>query len=122
MMTLCSLCRRIKAAHAMSTTPGHPSPELEPIILDVNVDDAHFTAYVGISEADIERAADWVHAEQFEQGDVHVAALGADEPVSEALTELMFHLNPGDTLVLLCDTPDTYSQALQVLGYTPDAA
>ncbi len=105
----------------MPTTNGDSSPDNEPIILDVSYEDARFTAYVGVSEPDIERAAQWVHAEQFENGEVHVAALDSSAPVGETLADLLFNLNPDDTLVLLCDTPQTQAEALRELGYTPDA-
>lgn len=106
----------------MSTANGTPNPDQEPIILDVCYEDARFTAYIGISDADIERAAEWVHAEQFEQGDVHVASLDSSAPVSETLADLLFNLNPDDTLVLLCDSAATRDAALSELGYTPDEA
>lgn len=106
----------------MSTPNGTPSPDNEPVILDVSHEDARFTAYVGISAPDIERAAEWVHAEQFEQGDVHVASLDSSTPIGETLADLLFNLNPDDTLVLLCDSAATRDQALSELGYTPDAA
>ncbi|MCB5363167.1 hypothetical protein H0484_05280 [Pusillimonas sp. CC-YST705] len=106
----------------MSIPNGTTPPGNEPIILDVSHEDARFTAYIGVSAPDIERAAEWVHAEQFELGEVHVASLDASSPVAEALAELLFNLNPDDTLVLLCDSVQTQEQALRELGYTPDAA
>ena len=105
----------------MTSTNGASGPDTNPVILDVTYEDAHFTAYVGVSEPDIERAAQWVHAEQFETGEVHVAALDSVVPVSEALADLLFNLNPDDTLVLLCDTPQTQAEALRELGYQADA-
>jgi hypothetical protein len=103
----------------MSTPQGASSPANAPIVLDVSYEDARFTAYVGVSAPDIERAAEWVHAEQFEQGEVHVAALDAATPVQDSLADLLFNLNPGDTLVLLCDSASTQAEALRELGYAP---
>lgn len=106
----------------MFSTNGASGPDNHPVILDVTYEDARFTAYVGVSAPDIERAAQWVHTEQFETGEVHVAALDSSTPVGETLAELLFNLNPDDTLVLLCDTPQTQADALRELGYTPEAS
>ncbi len=87
------------------------------LVLDVTIDDLQFRAYVVLSEPDIDRVADFVPREQFEQdGDVHVAAVYHADEAREQIQDIAFNMNPGDAAVFLCVNPLAYQNALEELG------
>lgn len=89
-------------------------------VLDITLEDLDFRVYVALRDADIEEVAALVPAERFErEGDVHVAAIEEGDEASEQIQDVLFNLNPGDTIVLLCTNPDAYRHALAELGVTP---
>src|SRR3546814_2228377 len=62
-------------------------------ILDVAIEELQFRAYIVISEPDIERVADFVPKEQFEQdGDVHVAAISHPGQAREQIQDIAFKI------------------------------
>lgn len=87
------------------------------LVLDVTIEDLQFRAYVVLSEPDIDRVADFVPKEQFEQdGDVHVAAIYQADEAQEQIQDITFNMNPGDAAVFLCVNPQAYLDALEELG------
>ncbi len=92
------------------------------LILDVQIEDLQFTAYVVISAPDINLVADFVPAEQFEQdGDVHVTAVSHPDEVRTQIQDLAFNMNMGDAAVFLCGNAKVYQQTLEELGHqAPD--
>ncbi|WP_199173241.1 hypothetical protein [Pollutimonas subterranea] len=87
------------------------------LVLDVTIEELQFRAYVVVSEPDIDRVADFVPKEQFEQdGDVHVAAIYEEQDAREQVQDITFNMNPGDAAVFLCVNPAAYLAALEELG------
>ena len=92
------------------------------LVLDITLENLPFRVYVAQRDADVEQVAELVPAEQFQgDGDVHVAAIHDDDDASEQIQDVLFNLNPGDTIVFLCTGPQAYADALAELGQ-PDAA
>lgn len=92
------------------------------LVLDITLEDLPFRVYVAQRQADVEQVADLVPAEQFQgDGDVHVAAIHDGGDASEQIQDVLFNLNPGDTIVFLCTGPQAYADALAELGQAPDA-
>ncbi|MGB6106172.1 MAG: hypothetical protein WBF88_20225 [Pusillimonas sp.] len=86
-------------------------------VLDVVMEELHFRAYVVISEPDINRVADFVPAEQFEQdGDVHVTAVSHPGESREQVQDLAFNMNQGDAAIFLCGNAQAYHHTLEELG------
>lgn len=87
------------------------------MVLDVTIEDLQFTAYVVVSEPDINLVADFVPKEQFEQdGDVHVAAICGDDNAREQVQDIVFNMNIGDAAVFLCEDSQSYTDILHELG------
>ena len=90
----------------------------EGIVLDVDIEDLDFRAYVVISEPDINRVADFVPQEQFEQGgDLHVTAVGSSDEARQQVEDMAFNMNPSDAVVFLCGNEDAYEATLEELGW-----
>lgn len=90
------------------------------LVLNVTIEDLQFRAYVVLSEPDINRVADFVPKEQFEQdGDVHVAAIHQSDDAREQIQDITFNMNPGDAAVFLCVDLQAYHDALEQLGQHP---
>ena len=88
-------------------------------VLDITLEDLDFRVYVALRDADVEHVAGLVPPERFQRdGDVHVAAIDDDDDASEQIQDVLFNLNPGDTIVFLCTGPDAYRDALAELGVT----
>lgn len=100
----------------------HPNSEVigrltNGAVLAVTIEDLQFTAYIAVSEPDIELVADIVPSEQFEQdGDVHVTAVGQPAEARQQIEDMAFNMNPGDTAVFLCADAGTYHETLRELG------
>lgn len=89
--------------------------------LAVRLDDLDFTAYVVISEPDIDRVASLLTPEQYARlGALHVTAIAQAEQAAEEVANLAFHMNPGDGGVFLCQDQASYLATLACLGQ-PDA-
>ncbi|MYN12237.1 hypothetical protein GSY71_03600 [Pusillimonas sp. TS35] len=92
------------------------------VVLDVTVEELQFRAYVVVSEPDLERVADFVPREQFEQdGDLHVAAVAEPSAAAEQVEDIAFNMNQGDAAVFLCGTQAAYETTLDALGLAPAA-
>lgn len=92
------------------------------VILEVTIEDLRFTAYVVISEPDVNAVADFVPQEQFEaDGDLHVAAVGRAEDADEQVGGVAFNMNPGDAAVFLCIDAQAYRATLAALGQRQEA-
>ncbi|CAM5200981.1 putative protein OS=Castellaniella defragrans OX=75697 GN=HNR28_001677 PE=4 SV=1 [Castellaniella defragrans] len=71
-------------------------------------------------EADVQQVADLVPAEQFQgTGEVHVAAIANEDDADEQVQDVLFNLNPGDSLVFLCTGVQAYANTLAVFGRNP---
>ncbi len=87
------------------------------LVLAVTIEDLEFTAYIAVSEPDINLVADLVPAERFEQGgDLHVTAVSQPGEARQQIEDMAFNMNPGDAAVFLCADPATYRQVLGELG------
>lgn len=90
------------------------------LVLDIVLEDLPFRVYVAQREADVEQVAALVPAEQFEaDGEIHVAAIHDEDDAAAQIQDVLFNLNPGDAVVLLCTGPLAYAQALAELGQGP---
>ncbi|MFA5664172.1 hypothetical protein [Castellaniella sp.] len=86
-------------------------------VLDIHLEGHVFRAYVAQRPADVEQVAALVPAEQFQSaGDVHVAALHTGDDMATQIGDVLFNLNPGDAIVLLCTSLAAYQSALVELG------
>ncbi len=89
-------------------------------VLDITLEDLEFRVYVALRDADVEHVAELVPRERFEAGgDVHVAAIDDGDDASERIQDVLFNLNPGDAIVLLCTGHEAYREALAELGVAP---
>ena len=90
------------------------------VVLDVTIEDLQFRAYVVVSEPDLERVAQFVPREQFEQdGDLHVTAVTEPDDAEPQVEDLAFNMNQGDAAVFLCGDTAVYESMLGALGLTP---
>ena len=89
----------------------------EGLILDVAIEDLEFRAYVVICQPDINRVADFVPQEQFEQaGDLHVTSVSVPDEARQQVEDMAFNMNPSDAVVFLCADHDAYEATLEELG------
>lgn len=87
------------------------------MVLDVALGELAFTAYVVVSEPDLDRVADIVPPENYEKhGNVHVAAIDAAGDAPVQISDLAFNMSPGDAAVFLCHDESAYVAALKELG------
>lgn len=87
------------------------------VVLSVRHGELDFTAYVVISEPDLDLLANFVPQEQFQQdGDVHVAAVADPRDAPTILEDIAFNMNPGDCAVFMCSDAATYGNMLHELG------
>lgn|SRR5690554_1565852 len=87
------------------------------LVLDVTRDELDFTAYVVVSEPDLNRVADIVPQDHYDRhGSLHVAAIDATDDAHTQITDITFNMNPGDAAVFLCRDEATYIAALEELG------
>lgn len=97
-------------SHVLQTLP-------QGVVLDVTIEDLTFKAYVVVSEPDINKVADFVPREQFEQGgDLHVAAIERAGDAREQIEDITFNMNLNDVAVFLCSDEPAYDAALEELG------
>lgn len=90
------------------------------LVLDVTMGGFAFTAYLAVSEPDIDRASDIVPAARFEQdGDVHVAAIASAHDAEEQAQDIVSNMNSGDCAVFLCADTSSYQAMLGVFGQQP---
>lgn len=80
---------------------------------DITLEDLDFRVYIALREADINQVASLVPPERFEQdGDVHVVAIHDTDDAAEQIQDVLFNLNPGDTIVFLCTGERAYANTL----------
>ncbi|HEX7387091.1 MAG TPA: hypothetical protein VF285_07435 [Castellaniella sp.] len=90
------------------------------MVLDITLETLPFRVYVAQRNADVQQVAELVPAEQFEgPGEVHVAAIDAGDDAEEQVQDVLFNLNPGDSLVFLCTSPQAYTDTLAAFGQQP---
>ncbi len=90
------------------------------LVLDVTIEDLSFTAYVVISEPDINLVADFVPQEHFESGgDLHVTAVETPADAQTQIQDMAFNMNIGDAVVFMCSDQATYQETLEELGQDP---
>lgn len=93
------------------------------LILDVQIEDLTFTAYVVISEPDIHRVTEFVTPEAYEQAnDWHVAAIASADEAQEQVNDIAFNMNLDDAVVFMCANTESYDAALQALGQPGNVA
>lgn len=87
------------------------------LLLDVALGELGFTAYVVVSEPDLNRVAELVPQEHYERhGNLHVAAIEGAEEAHEQISELAFNMDQGDAVVFLCRDKSAYMATLHELG------
>lgn len=90
-------------------------------VLQISLDEHTVWAYVVISEPDLERVAEFVPPEQFEAGgDIHVMAIAQASDAAELVQEVLFNMNPGDTVVFLCHDLLSRQAVLDEFGQNTD--
>lgn len=90
------------------------------LVLEVTIGELRITAYVVVSEPDLDRIADIVPPESYEQHEnLHVVAIETDHSAHDQITELAFNMMPGDAAVLMCSDNAAYVAALHELGQIP---
>lgn len=87
------------------------------LVLDVVLDELDFTAYVALSEPDINRVAEIVPQERYEKHqNLHVAAVDTALDAQEQVRDIAFNMDQGDAAVFLCRDEAAYCATLQELG------
>ena len=107
----------------MNATSQIVSALPEGLILNVQIEDLVFTAYVVISEPDIHRVAELVSPEAYEQAnDWHVAAVETADDAPGQVADIAFNMNLDDAVVFLCTNTEAYDATLLALGQPVAAA
>jgi hypothetical protein len=92
----------------------------EGMVLDITLEDLPFRIYVARRAADVQQVAELVPAERFQEpGEIHVAAIHDGDDADEQVRDVLFNLNPGDSLVFLCTGRQAYADTLAAFGQTP---
>lgn len=92
------------------------------LVLDVTLEALSFTAYVVVSEPDLDRIAEFVPQENYAQyNNLHVAAIDAADDAPEQISDLAFNMMPGDAAVFLCRDESAYVATLHELGQSHTA-
>ncbi|MBF22580.1 hypothetical protein [Neopusillimonas maritima] len=92
------------------------------LILQVEMGELSFKAYVAVSEPSIEKMAELVSEEEYVQAnDWHVTAVETEAQAEQQVEDLAFNMNPGDAAVFLCVDESACLATLAALGQ-PDAA
>lgn len=87
------------------------------LLLNVAMGELGFTAYVVISEPNIDLVADIVPQEHYDNySGLHVAAIPSPSEASDQITDIVFNMNQGDAVVFLCRDEAAYMAALHELG------
>ncbi len=93
------------------------------LAFDINLENLIFRVYVAQRPADVQEAANIVPAELFASaGNVHVAAIHDTDDAAVEIQNVLFNLDPGDTLVFLCSGPLSYAATLAEFGQGRTAA
>lgn len=89
-------------------------------VLEIILEQEHkIWAYLAISEPDLDAVANIVPPEQFEAGgDVHVMAIAQAEDAAQEVQEVLFSMNPNDTVVFLCSDKASVMAVLTEFGQT----
>ncbi|MBH0312519.1 hypothetical protein I7E32_19305, partial [Alcaligenes faecalis] len=89
-------------------------------VLEITLEQEHkIWAYLAISEPDLDAVANIVPPEQFEAGgDVHVMAIAQADDAAQEVQEVLFSMNPNDTVVFLCADPASVQAVLAEFGQT----
>ena len=67
------------------------------LVLQVDIGELSFKAYVAVSEPSIEKMAELVSEEEYVQAnDWHVTAIETEEQAEQQVEDLAFNMNPGD--------------------------
>ncbi|UYY85726.1 hypothetical protein [Alcaligenes sp. SMD-FA] len=89
-------------------------------VLEIILEQEHkIWAYLAISEPDLDAVANIVPPEQFEAGgDVHVMAIAQADDAAQEVQEVLFSMNPNDTVVFLCSDKASVVAVLTEFGQT----
>ena len=87
-------------------------------VLEITLEEEHKVwAYLAISEPDLDAVANIVPPEQFEAGgDVHVMAIAQPTDAPQEVEEVLFSMNPNDTVVFLCADQASVMAVLNEFG------
>lgn len=89
-------------------------------LIEITLEGFKFEIYVALRDANIEHVTKLVPAEKFENsGNVHVAAIHDDQDAANEISDMLFNLNPGDTIVFLCTGKQAYADVLTEFEQTP---
>jgi len=92
-------------------------------VLKIALDEHKVWAYLAISEPDLDAVTEIVPEEQFEAGgDVHVMAIAQAEDAAEQVQDVLFNMNPNDTVVFLCADAASLQAVLGEFGQTGEQA
>jgi len=90
------------------------------LVLEVALGDLDFTAYVVVSEPDLDRIAGIVPQEHYDRhGSLHVAAVGPADSPGDQISDIAFNMDNGDAVVFLCSDESAYMATLHELGQHP---
>lgn len=103
------------------TIPGRLLAHLDQAqIIEIEIESYRFKIYVAQRSDDLEQVTDLVPVEQFQaDGNIHVAALYDDQDIQKEIADILFNLNPGDSIVFLCTSAAVYSEVLAEFEQTP---
>lgn len=86
-------------------------------VLQVYLDGCPIQAYIVVSEPNIDRVADIVPQERFdEDGDIHVMAVAQPQDASAMIDDVSQNLTANDTIVFLCFDVATKNEVLKQFG------
>lgn len=89
-------------------------------LIEITLEEFQFDVYVALRDADVEHVANLVPADKFAgAGDVHVAAISGDQDAQAEINDMLFNLNPSDTMVFLCTDKQAYINVLSEFEQEP---
>lgn len=89
-------------------------------LIQITIEGLNFDIYIALRDADVEHVAKLVPTEKFQNNaNVHVAAIYDNQDIATEINDILFNLNPGDTIVFLCTSQQAYIDVLAEFEQKP---
>lgn len=89
-------------------------------LVQISLENLTFDIYIAQRDADVEHVSQLVPKEKFMgNGNVHVAAISENQDISTEINDILFNLNPDDTIVFLCTSKQAYTDVLAEFEQAP---
>jgi len=93
------------------------------LLLELDAEGMPMRAYVAISPPDPEAVTAFIPTEEFENDiRLHVAAVTVPGEAVSLVEDVLFNMDPDDTVAFLCANAECWWATLEELGYVPDGS